>query len=148
MIRSAVAIWRGGPGAGEGSVSTSSGVISNALYSFGSSTGNEPCTSPSEMLAAAVASCMSLMVAQELAKAGIKEEYVKTESVLTLEEKKGRWKITGIQLNLTTSIPEVDAETVQHIARSAKAKCPISRALKVPIRMTTQLQPRVHAAVA
>ena len=79
MIRSAVAIWKGGPGAGEGTVSTASGIISNALYSFGSGTGNEPCTSPSEMLAAAVASCMSLMVAREMAKAGLKDKYVKTE---------------------------------------------------------------------
>ena len=87
MNRSAVAIWKGGPGAGEGTVSTSSGVINNALYSFGSGTGSEPCTSPSEMLAAAVASCMSLMVAREMAGAGLKDKYVKTESPLTLEDK-------------------------------------------------------------
>jgi organic hydroperoxide reductase OsmC/OhrA len=82
MIRSAVAIWKGCPGlgAGEGSVSTSSGVINNALYSFGSDTGYEPCTTPSEMLAAAVASCISLMVASEMAKAGLRDEYVKTQS--------------------------------------------------------------------
>jgi organic hydroperoxide reductase OsmC/OhrA len=52
-----------------------------------SGTGSEPCTSPSEMLAAAVASCMSLMVAREMAGAGLKDKYVKTESPLTLEDK-------------------------------------------------------------
>ena len=98
MNRSAVAIWKGGPGAGEGTVSTSSGVINNALYSFGSGTGSEPCTSPSEMLAAAVASCMSLMVAREMAGAGLKDKYVKTESPLTLEDKGSHWEITGIHL--------------------------------------------------
>src|SRR5690242_6098884 len=96
MIRSAIAVWRGSPAIGEGAVTTTSGVMSNALYSFGSATGNEPCTSPSEMLAASVASCVSLMVAQELAKAHLKYESVQTEAVLALQEKMGHWEISGI----------------------------------------------------
>jgi len=144
MIRSAVAIWKGGPGSGEGSVSTSSGVVNNALFSFGSGTGNEPCTSPSEMLAASVASCMSLMIAREMAKAGLKDEYVKTESRLSLEEKENRWEITGIQLNVVASVPEIHAKKFEHIVEHAKAKCPISRALKVPIRMTVKEELEKH----
>src|SRR5215468_12153530 len=93
MIRSAIATWRGSPAIGEGAVTTTSGVMSNALYSFGSSTGNEPCTSPSEMLAAAVASCVSLTVAQELAKAHLKYDEVKTEAVLTLHQKPSHWEV-------------------------------------------------------
>jgi len=138
MIRTAVAKWTGGPAAGDGLVSTSSGVLTNALYSFGSGTGNEPCTSPSEMLAAAVASCMSLMVAREMIKAGLRDESVKTESQLTLEEKENHWEITGIQLNVVATVPEVHAKKFQHIVESAKAKCPISRALKIPITMTVK----------
>jgi len=144
MIRSAVAIWKGGPGSGEGTVSTSSGVINNALFSFGSGTGNEPCTSPSEMLAASVASCMSLMVAREMAKAGLKDEFVKTESQLTLEEKQNHWEITGIQLNIVASVPEVHAKKFQHVVEHAKVKCPISRALKVPIKMTVKEELEKH----
>jgi lipoyl-dependent peroxiredoxin len=148
MTRSAIATWKGGPGAGEGSVSTSSGVISNALYSFSSGMGNEPCTSPSEMLAAAVASCMSLMVTQEMARAGLRHEYVKTESILTLEEQKHRWHISGIQLNITTDVPQADAEKFEHACNSAKAKCPISHAMNVPIKMTALLQAETHVAAA
>ena len=140
MIRSAVAIWKGGPGTGEGSVSTSSGVINNALYSFGSGTGNEPCTSPSEMLAAAVASCMSVVVAKEMAKAGLKDEQIKTESQLVLEEREHRWEITGIQLNIVADVPEIHARKFEHVIESAKTKCPISRALKIPIRITLREQ--------
>ena len=148
MIRSAIAIWKGGPGAGEGTVSTSSGVINNALYSFGSGTGNEPCTSPSEMLAAAVASCISLMFAREMALAGLKDEYVKTESQLTLEEKKNHWEITAIQLNVVATVPEVHAKKFQHVAESAKAKCPISRALKVPIKMNVKQELETNVVAA
>ena len=129
MIRTAVALWTGGPAAGDGLVSTSSGVLTNALYSFGSGTGNEPCTSPSEMLAAAVASCMSLMVAREMIKAGLRDESVKTEAHLTLEEKKRHWEITGIHLSVVATVPEAHSTMFPRIVEIAKANCPISRAL-------------------
>jgi lipoyl-dependent peroxiredoxin len=145
MIRSAVALWKGSPAAGEGSVSTTSGIMSKALYSFGSSTGNEPCTSPSEMLAASVASCMSLMLAQELAKVGIRNDVVKTEAELTLEEHKGRWQITGIELQVTATLPEIDAEKFHRATKAAKTRCPISHALNVPVKLTSTIEPAVHA---
>jgi osmotically inducible protein OsmC len=140
MIRKAIATWRGSPAMGEGAVTTTSGVMSNALYSFGSSTGYEPCTSPSEMLAAAVASCASLMVAQEMAKAHLKYDHVRTEAVLTMQEKAGRWDVTGVEVYISTQVPERDADTFQRCAKAAKTRCPISRALKVPIKMTAQLE--------
>jgi lipoyl-dependent peroxiredoxin len=148
MIRSAVATWKGSPAAGEGSVSTTSGIMSKALYSFGSSTGNEPCTSPSEMLAAAVASCMSLMITQELAKAGIRSEHVRTEAELVLEEHKGRWQITGIELHASTALLERDAEKFHHACKTAKTRCPISHALNVPIKVISALEPEAHAVLA
>jgi lipoyl-dependent peroxiredoxin len=141
MIRSAIATWRGSPAIGEGAVTTTSGVMSNALYSFGSATGNEPCTSPSEMLAAAVASCVSLMVAQEMAKAHLKYEHVKTEAVLTLQEKSGHWDITGVELHVSAPLHERDNAKFQKVAKVAKGRCPISRALKVPITMSARLEP-------
>lgn len=140
MIRSAVAVWKGSPLIGEGQVSTSSGVISNALYAAGSSTGNEPCTSPSEMLAAAVASCMSLMVVQEMRREGMKPQLVKTESTLTLEEKRGQWEIIEIDSSVTVSLPGANEKKVQHAAKIAKGKCPISRALNVPINVKAKVQ--------
>lgn len=148
MIRSAVAIWKGSPAAGEGSVSTTSGVISKALYAFGSSTGNEPCTSPSEMLAAALASCMSLILAQEMAKLGLRSDMVKTESELTLQEHKGQWEITSIELHVTARLPEADAGKFQRASRSAKTKCPIGRSLNVPVKMSTALEVPATATVA
>lgn len=140
MIRSAVATWKGSPVIGEGLVTTSSGVMSNALYSFGSSTGNEPCTSPSEMLAASIASCMSLMMARELSVAGVKPGQVKTESVLTLQETKGHWDVVAIELHVTAHAPHMDEERFHAATRAAKTKCPIARALKVPVKLSAKLE--------
>ena len=148
MIRNAVAVWKGSPAAGEGSVSTTSGILSKALYSFGSSTGNEPCTSPSEMLVAAVASCMSLIIAQEMAKLGLRNELVKTEAELTLEEHKGRWQINSIDLHATSNLSERDAEKFHQACKKARTKCPISHALNVPIKLTVALEPEAHSVSA
>ncbi|HZQ26019.1 MAG TPA: OsmC family peroxiredoxin [Terriglobales bacterium] len=147
MIRSAVASWKGSPAIGEGLVTTSSGVMSNSLYSFGSSSGNEPCTSPSEMLAAAVASCMSLMMAQEVARAGVRPHEVKTESVLTLQEKKARWEITGIELHVTVNAPGLDEASFHKLTRNAKARCPISHSLNVPVKLSAKYETVEHAPV-
>jgi len=139
MIRSAEAIWKGSPLIGEGLVSTSSGVLSNALYAAGSSSGNDPCTSPSEMLVAAVASCISLMVVQEMRREGMKPELVKTQATLTLAEKKENWEITEIDLNVGVALPGANEKKVQHAIKIARGKCPISRALNCPIKVKAML---------
>ena len=124
---------------GEGLVSTSSGVLSNALYAAGSSSGNDPCTSPSEMLVAAVASCISLMVVQEMRREGMKPELVKTQATLTLAEKKENWEITEIDLNVGVALPGANEKKVQHAIKIARGKCPISRALNCPIKVQAKL---------
>ncbi|HYG99276.1 MAG TPA: OsmC family peroxiredoxin [Terriglobales bacterium] len=148
MIRNASAVWRGGPGAGEGSVSTSSGVIKNALYSLSSGFGNEPCTSPGEMLAAAEAACISVVFAQELAKAGFRPDTVETSARIKVEEVESQWTITAIHLDVSVQAPDMDPEHFQHVAELAKARCPITRALKVAVSMDAKFTPlAVHAVV-
>jgi osmotically inducible protein OsmC len=136
MIRSATATWTGSPLTGEGLITTTSGIMNKSLYSFGSSSGNDPCTSPSEMLAAAVASCMALMLVNEMSKLHVKHGDVKAESTLKVEEKKGHWEITSIELNVITNLPDGDDDKFHRAIRAAKTKCPISRALNVPISVT------------
>jgi len=75
--------WKDGPYTGGGAISTPSGVLNNCKYNFGSLTGLSACTSPAEMLAAAIASSMSRMVAVEMAKAGIRPLQVETDAALT-----------------------------------------------------------------
>jgi organic hydroperoxide reductase OsmC/OhrA len=80
------------------------------------------------------------MVAQEMAKAHIKYENVKTEAVLTLSEKTGHWEIGDIELRISTHLPQREEEKFQKAVKAAKGRCPISRALKVPIKMIAKLE--------
>ena len=66
MIRRVVGLSKRRPLLREGLVSTSSRVIANASCAAGSSTGYDFCISPPEMPVATAASCMFLIVVQEM----------------------------------------------------------------------------------
>jgi organic hydroperoxide reductase OsmC/OhrA len=63
MIRKAKAIWRGTGRDGGGTVSTGSGVLTGAPYSFLTRFENEKGTNPEELIAAAHAGCFAMTTA-------------------------------------------------------------------------------------
>lgn len=150
MKRSATAVWKGGPRAGEGTVTTSSGVLSNVLYRVVTSAVDVPCTTPGEMLVASEAACMSLTVANELALAGATAESIETEAELTVEmNSRKMMDITGIHLKVRVSVPNLDDHTIKQAIRRAANHCLIARALKVKITVESCIVApavAVHAA--
>ncbi|MGZ4812905.1 MAG: OsmC family peroxiredoxin [Terriglobales bacterium] len=141
MIREAAATWTGGPYAGEGKISTRSGTLSNVVYAFGSGRDDGPCTSPCEMLAAAHAACISMKLANELNKEGMKPEKVETHSTITLEPANDSWAIKEIRLDVHATTSELDGEKFHLATKRAREACPITSALKVPIHMENHMHP-------
>lgn len=142
MLYEAHATWKGGPYAGEGVLSTPSGVLNNATYAFGSLAGGTRSTTPYEMLAAAIASCTSTMVAVEMAKLGIKPAVVDTCAALTLDCSTEKWQITSANLEITArTMGAGDAESnrFEQAVESARRECPISRVLKLQLTCTAKL---------
>jgi organic hydroperoxide reductase OsmC/OhrA len=84
---------------------------------------------------------MALMLVNEMSKLRIKHGDVQAESSLKVEDKKGHWEITSIDLNLITALPEGEDEKFHRAIKAAKAKCPISRALNVPMTVTATITP-------
>jgi organic hydroperoxide reductase OsmC/OhrA len=84
---------------------------------------------------------MALMLVNELSKLRVKHGDVKTESTLKVEEKKGHWEITSIELNVITTLSDADNDKFHRAIKAAKHKCPISNALNVPITVTATLAP-------
>jgi lipoyl-dependent peroxiredoxin len=147
MKRSATAIWRGGPRAGEGTVTTSSGVISNALFRTGTTAHDIPCTTPSEMLVAAEAACMSLTLAAELAEDGITAEAIETKAELVIFADKKIWDISEIRMSVKAHIPHMSKEKFNAAVNRAKQHCLISRALKPKLTIKTDMV-EIESAVA
>jgi len=71
MKRKASAEWQGSLKDGNGSVSTESGVLAKAQYSFGTRFESGTGTNPEELVAAAHAACFSMQLSALLGKAGL-----------------------------------------------------------------------------
>lgn len=145
MKRSATATWKGGPRAGEGNISTSSGVFDKAIYTGGTTAMDVPCTNPSEILAAAHAACVSMMVAKELGKEGITADCIETSAEIVLAPDGDSWNIPRIHLVVKAHLPEVDSSKFQEAVQRAKKNCPITRSLKSDVTLNAMIEPIVHA---
>lgn len=140
MKRRATAEWRGDLKTGNGALTTESGVLDNARYSFTTRFEGEKGTNPEELVAAAHAGCFTMAVSAELGKANLVAESLRTTAVVSLEKDAGGWSITESQLDLVARIPGASAEAFQAAADSAKANCPLSKLLKAKITLTARLE--------
>src|SRR5688572_29916159 len=140
MKRKASAVWRGDLKTGEGTISTESGTLKEAQYSFGTRFENGVGTNPEELIAAAHAGCFSMAFSAELGKAGITPESIATTATITMEKTDAGFSVTQSHLDVTAKVPGQDKAKVLEIANAAKAGCPISRLLKANITMEAKLE--------
>ena len=140
MKRSASAVWRGGLKDGKGSISTDSGVLSNAQYSFGTRFEDGIGTNPEELIGAAHAGCFSMALSAQLGNAGLTAESIKTKAAVTLEKTDAGFTITAVHLDVTAKVPGADRVAFDTAADAAKAGCPVSRVLNAAITMDAKLE--------
>lgn len=135
--RNASAHWSGELLRGAGKTSTGSGVLNEVPYSVPSRFENGKGTNPEELIAAAHASCFSMMLAKLLGDAKKPPGDIRTKATLTLSNASGGWKITKIHLESEVSANGLDAETLNRTAAQAKEQCPISVLLKPGLESLT-----------
>jgi osmotically inducible protein OsmC len=128
MASKAIAVWTGSLKEGKGSISTATGVLKSANYSFATRfEGADSGTTPEELIAAAHAGCYSMALGAQLGGAGLTPEKVETEAAVTLAKIDAGFAITRIVLTTTASVPGATAEVFAKAAADAKAGCPISK---------------------
>src|SRR5882762_5710190 len=135
--RKAQAEWNGELLKGSGKTSTGSGVLSNVPYSVPSRFENAKGTNPEELLAAAHASCFSMMLAKVLGDEKKTAQSIATKAALTLGQRGGGWKIVKIHLDTEVSGGGIDDATLQKAAGVAKEQCPVSVLLKPGLEQLT-----------
>lgn len=139
MKRTASAAWKGDLKAGKGTLSSQGGVLSDTQYSFKSRFEEGPGTNPEELIAAAHAGCFAMQFSALLSEAGFVPDEVSVNATLTLDFVEGVPTITTIHLDLTGTVPNIDAAKFEEIAAKAKAVCPVSRVLKAEISLDAKL---------
>lgn len=140
MQRKASAVWRGGLKDGRGTVSATSGVLSNTPYSFSTRFENTPGTNPEELIAAAHAACFSMALSAQLAAANLTPESINSSATLSLDKLDSGWTITTIQLDVSARVPQADEAAFNKAAEDAKAGCPVSKVLNAKITMKAKLE--------
>ena len=83
MKRTAKAQWKGDLKSGLGIISTESGTLSNAQYSFKTRFESGTGTNPEELLAAAHAGCFSMALSLMLVQEGLTPESIDTTCAIT-----------------------------------------------------------------
>lgn len=140
MKRKASAEWNGDLKTGKGVVSTESGTLSSAQYSFTTRFENGKGTNPEELIAAAHAGCFAMALSGELGKAGLVPQSLRTSATVTLDKVEAGWTVTESHLEVTGKIPGASADAFRAAAEAAEKGCPISRLLNTKITMEAKLE--------
>ena len=141
--RTSEAVWNGTGMEGSGTLSSTSGVLSQTPYSFKARFQNEDGkagTNPEELIAAAHAGCFAMQLSFMLTGAGFAPTSLNAKSSVEMEQVGGGFKISGIKLVVEGNVPGISAEQFDQLANEAKTVCPVSQALSaLPITLDAKL---------
>ncbi len=135
----AEAIWDGGLKGGNGRFSAASGAFAGA-YSFATRFEDAKGTNPEELIAAALASCLSMALAGSLEAAGTPPTRITTSAACTVEKAAGGFRITTMKLTVRGAVPGIDQGAFREAAEGAKNGCPVSQALQGNVEMELDAQ--------
>ena len=107
MQRTATAVWNGTLKDGKGSISTPSGTLTNAPYSFLTRFESAKGTNPEELIGAAHAGCFAMALSAQLSTMNFTPESIKVSATVSLEKLDAGWTISKIHLDLAARIPGI-----------------------------------------
>ena len=130
--RTARTAWNGDLQTGSGQVELSSSGVGTYEVSFPKRAADEAdgTTSPEELVAAAHSACYAMALSNGIAQGGGTEISLEVKADVTLgPDPDGGFKLTGIRLTVRGQVEGMDADAFRAAAETAKAGCPISKAL-------------------
>lgn len=126
-ISKASAEWTGNLKKGQGSMKPEHGAA--VPFSLGTRFEGQQGSNPEEMVGAALAGCFSMALAASLTKEGLEPQKIDTRAQVTLVADEVGFQISKIELFTKVSVAGIDPVKFDHIARSTKESCPVSKAL-------------------
>jgi osmotically inducible protein OsmC len=135
-VSKGAADWNGDIPTGSGTFSA--GDTISGGYTYKSRFEGGPGSNPEQLIAAAHAACFSMALANILAEAGSPPVALHTDAAVTLRPVDGVPTITKIALVTAGNVPGLDEAAFIEHANTAKAGCPVSRALASVPEITLQ----------
>jgi osmotically inducible protein OsmC len=136
MKRTGTALWNGSGKEGTGKLSTQSTTLQQTQYSYKSRFEEGTGTNPEELIAAAHAGCFSMKFSFILGAAGFVPESIETTAAIDFE----KGVLMNSHLTMKAKVPGISQEKFKECADEAKATCPVSKALSIPITLDATLE--------
>ena len=130
--RTARTAWNGSLETGSGQVELSSSKVGTYDVSFPKRAADDAggTTSPEELVAAAHSACYAMQLSHDIADAGGTPQSLEVTADVSLgPDPAGGFRLTGIALKVVGEVEGLDADGFRKAAESAKAGCPVSKAL-------------------
>ncbi len=128
MASTSHVVWEGGIEEGKGHIGTGSGEV-DADYTAAGRFADAGGTTPEELIAAAHAACFSMALSLVLGNAGHAPESVETDAKVYIRRQGEGFEIHKIELATVGTVPGIDEAEFVAQAETAKAVCPVSKAL-------------------
>jgi lipoyl-dependent peroxiredoxin len=127
----ASATWQGDLMGGSGAFSLGSGAARDVGLTWRARAEDASAgTSPEELVAAALASCFSMALSHGLAQAGTPPTRIETDATAAFDRTDAGFRVTTIRLGVRGEVDGVDEAAFREAAETAKANCPVSKALE------------------
>ncbi len=132
IVRIAEVTWEGSIARGGGvATARSSGAFTLPVNNASRIADPDGKTSPEELLAAAHATCFTMSLGSELARAGTPPEHLDVRCTITMDEVEGRGhQIIHSAIEATGVVPGCDEAGFAQAAEAADAGCPFSALIK------------------
>ena len=136
IARRASAHWEGDLKSGNGTVSTESGVLSQAPYSFSTRFENGQGTNPEELLASAHAGCFTMQLSALISAHGHEIQALDTEATCEMVKDGPGFRISRMHLTVRGRLTGSDQADFEAHVKDAAEKCPLSRIMQGNVEIT------------
>ena len=127
MAAKGSAEWKGDVPTGSGTFTAGDSIAGD--YTYKSRFEDGPGSNPEQLIAAAHTACFSMALSNILAQAGHASDSIRTDAAVTLRPVDGIPTITKVALVTVGRVTGIEASAFEEYAATAKAGCPVSRAL-------------------
>lgn len=127
IARKASAHWQGDLRGGQGTVSTESGTLEGAQYSFKTRFEQGTGTNPEELLAAAHAGCFTMQLSALLTNHGHTAIDLRTDATCEMVKDGPGFKISRMRLTVRGKVSGSDQADFEEHVQQAAQMCPLSR---------------------
>ena len=140
IARKASAHWQGDLRSGKGTVSTESGVLRDAQYSFKTRFEEGQGTNPEELLASAHAGCFTMQLSALLSGHGHTVEDLRTDATCEMVKDGPGFKISRMHLVVRGRVSGSDQADFEAHVQQAAELCPLSRVMQGNVEITHEAQ--------